>query len=218
MLKSIRFLLFVAFLFVACLCFSQKPSKTKPSTTKPSPAKSSEIDVEHSTITVHVLRAGVFGFTGDNHEVQAPIARGKLDEAAKTIEFEIETAKMQVLDPKMEPAKRAQVQEKMLGPEVLNTAQYPLIQFTSTSVASGRIGQWSVTGNLKLHGQTHPVVVQVSQPADEAALANSRTKGHHYRGTATLKQTDFGIKPVSVAGGTVKVKDELKLDFEIVTR
>jgi polyisoprenoid-binding protein YceI len=216
--RSIRFLLFAAFLFAACLCFSQKPSKTKTSSTKPSPNKSSEIDVENSSITVHVLRSGVFGFTGDNHEVHAPIARGKLDEAAKTIEFEVETAKMEVLDPKMEPAKRAQVQEKMLGPEVLDTAQYPRIQFTSTSVASDKIGHWQVTGDLKLHGQTHPVVVQVSEPADEVSLASSRPKVHHYHGTATLKQSDFGIKPVSVAGGTVKVKDELKLDFEIVTR
>jgi hypothetical protein len=36
-----------------------------------------------------------------------------------------------------------------------------------------------------------------------------------YRGSATLKQTDFGITPVTVAGGTVKVKDEVKIEFEI---
>jgi hypothetical protein len=31
----------------------------------------------------------------------------------------------------------------------------------------------------------------------------------------TLKQTDFGITPVTVVGGTVKVKDEVKIEFEI---
>jgi hypothetical protein len=30
-----------------------------------------------------------------------------------------------------------------------------------------------------------------------------------------LKQTDFGIQPVSVAGGTIKVKDELEIEFTI---
>jgi hypothetical protein len=40
-------------------------------------------------------------------------------------------------------------------------------------------------------------------------------KGEHYRGSATLRQTDFGIKPLTVAGGTVKVKDEVKIEFEI---
>jgi hypothetical protein len=33
-----------------------------------------------------------------------------------------------------------------------------------------------------------------------------------------LKQRDFGIEPVSVGGGTVKVKDELRVEFEIVAK
>lgn len=31
----------------------------------------------------------------------------------------------------------------------------------------------------------------------------------------TIKQTDFGIKPVSVGGGLVRVKNEVELDFRI---
>jgi hypothetical protein len=34
----------------------------------------------------------------------------------------------------------------------------------------------------------------------------------------TLNQTDYNIKLVSVAGGTLKLKDELKFSFEIVAR
>jgi hypothetical protein len=33
-----------------------------------------------------------------------------------------------------------------------------------------------------------------------------------------LRQKDFGITPVSVAGGSVKVKDEVRIEFEIVGR
>jgi hypothetical protein len=40
----------------------------------------------------------------------------------------------------------------------------------------------------------------------------------HYRGSATLKQTDFGIKPISIGGGMVKVKDEVKIDFDFASR
>ena len=35
-------------------------------------------------------------------------------------------------------------------------------------------------------------------------------------GQFALRQTDYGIKPVTVAGGTIKVKDELKFSFNIV--
>jgi hypothetical protein len=39
--------------------------------------------------------------------------------------------------------------------------------------------------------------------------------GDAYSGRAEIKQTDFGIKPVTVGGGLVKVKDELEIEFEI---
>jgi hypothetical protein len=38
----------------------------------------------------------------------------------------------------------------------------------------------------------------------------------HYRGSAALQQREFGITPVRFAGGTVKVKDEVKIEFDIV--
>jgi hypothetical protein len=40
----------------------------------------------------------------------------------------------------------------------------------------------------------------------------------HYRGSASLKQTAFGITPITIAGGAVKVKDEVSIEFDIVTR
>ncbi len=38
------------------------------------------------------------------------------------------------------------------------------------------------------------------------------------RRSAAIRQSDFGIKPVSVAGGTLKLKDEIDLSFDIVAR
>jgi hypothetical protein len=40
--------------------------------------------------------------------------------------------------------------------------------------------------------------------------------GGHYRGSAAFKQSNFGISPERIAGGTVKVKDEVKIEFDIV--
>jgi hypothetical protein len=42
-----------------------------------------------------------------------------------------------------------------------------------------------------------------------------RHEGEAYTGSTRLKQTDFGIQPVSVAGGAVKVKDEVEISFKI---
>ena len=38
------------------------------------------------------------------------------------------------------------------------------------------------------------------------------------RGDFSIKQSDYDIRPVSAAGGTIKLKDELKLSFDIAAR
>jgi hypothetical protein len=37
-------------------------------------------------------------------------------------------------------------------------------------------------------------------------------------GEFSLSQTSYGIKPVSIAGGSLKLKDELKCSFDILAR
>jgi hypothetical protein len=54
-----------------------------------------------------------------------------------------------------------------------------------------------------LHGITGKVSVVIKKDGDR------------YFGTTKLKQSDYGMKPVSVAGGTVKVKDEILVEFDI---
>jgi polyisoprenoid-binding protein YceI len=61
-----------------------------------------------------------------------------------------------------------------------------------------------VHGELTLHGETRPVRVTVEGQ-------NGR-----YHGSAELRQKDFGITPVTVAGGTVKVKNEVRVEFDVV--
>jgi polyisoprenoid-binding protein YceI len=110
---------------------------------------------------------------------------------------------MRVLDPEASQDTRAQIQKTMQGPQVLDASHFPEIHFQSTTVEPKGADHWVVQGKLDLHGQTHPVTVDVT------------LKDGFYRGSVTLKQTGFGITPVSIAGGTVKVKDEVKVQFQI---
>ena len=164
------------------------------------------IDTERSVLTVHVFRSGIFSFAGDNHEIRAPIASGTIDEGKPAVEFVVQANQMKVLDPDLDAGKRAQVQANMLGPEVLDTQQFPQIRFHSTSVEASGTDTWLVHGELSLHGVTRPIVVRVSEAQQE------------YHGVASLKQTDFGIKPIRAGAGTVRVKDAVKIEFAIVTR
>jgi hypothetical protein len=44
---------------------------------------------------------------------------------------------------------------------------------------------------------------------------NVREAAGHYTGVARLKQSDFGIAPIKIAGGAVRVKDEVEIQFDI---
>ena len=163
-----------------------------------------KIDVKQSSFKISVFKSGFFSAFGHNHEIQAPISAGTVDQSKPSVTLSVQSADLRVLDPEASPGTRADVQKTMLGPDALDTERFPQISFHSTSIEPAGTNLWNVRGDLALHGETKPLEVRVS-------LVDG-----HYRGVVTLKQRDFGIAPVSVAGGTVKVKNEVKVEFDIV--
>lgn len=161
------------------------------------------IDTEKSAMTVRVYKAGLLSALGHNHEITAPITRGVVDTTARAVELHVKTGALQVRDPEASDKDRAEIQSTMLGPEVLDAERYPEIVFRSTGAEPVGEGSWMVHGNLTLHGQTRTVAVEV------------RETGGHYVGTSRIKQTDFEIKPVKVAGGAIRVKDTIRIEFDI---
>jgi len=168
-------------------------------------AESRRVDGERSTLTVLVYKTGLFSALADNHVITAPIATGAFsDEAPFSVEMTVRAADLKVVDPDVAASRRAEVQTRMLSREVLDVATFPEIAFTSTAIEAAGKGRWNVTGRMTIHGATRTVTFPTT------------FESGHYRGSFPLKQRDFGIEPISVAGGTVKVKDELKIQFDIV--
>jgi polyisoprenoid-binding protein YceI len=163
------------------------------------------IDIEHSTIRVHVGKAGLFSAAGHEHWVTAPIAEGSLDDGQPShIWFRVAAGKLTVEpDKAVSASDQAQVQRDMQT-KVLDSEQFPDIRFNSTSIQPSGDGTWVVRGDLTVHGQTRPVSTNVRKQQDA------------YVGHCQIKQTDFGIHPIKVGGGMVKVKDELDIEFSIV--
>jgi hypothetical protein len=84
--------------------------------------------------------------------------------------------------------------------EVLKRA--PIV-FRSTSVEPGGDGKLAVSGELELGGARHPIAFALSLGSDG-----------HLTGAATLKQSDWGIKPYSALFGTLKVLDEVQVEID----
>jgi polyisoprenoid-binding protein YceI len=173
-------------------------------------AQSKAIDVNKSSLKIRVFKSGAFAAFAHDHEIQAPIEEGKIEDgkadssAHASVQLRVDSRKMRVLDPEVSADKRGEIQHTMQGPTVLDVEKFPEISYASTTVTSRGDGRWEVHGDLMLHGQKQPVAVEVS------------LQDGHYRGSASLKQSSFGITPIRIAGGTVKVKDEVKIEFDVV--
>ena len=169
----------------------------------PSSAQDRVIDTNRSTVTIRVFKAGLFRAFADDHLIQAPLLDGSLDPAIPHVQVVIDARRMRVLDPGLSAKDRQDVQTRMLGSDVLDVSRFQWISFHSATIQRLDAGGWRVHGELELHGQIHPMTLNVS-------LENG-----HYKGSATLRQSDFGIAPISIIGGTVKVRDEVGVDFDI---
>jgi len=167
-------------------------------------AQQHALDVQKSKLTVRVYKSGLFSAFAHDHEVAAPILRGTAEISGHpSVEMEVDARTLQVVDPNSSEKERGEIQKTMLGPEVLDSERFHEIAFQSTVVEPNGPERWGAHGNLTLHGQSQPVTVNV------------RYEGGHYIGDATFKQTNFGIRPVRIAGGTVKVKDEVRIEFDV---
>lgn len=169
-------------------------------------AEEHAIDTQQSRLIVHAYKTGLFSGFAHDHEIEAPIARGNVDLKNRHVELEFDVERMKVLDPKESTDKREEIQKTMLSDKVLDAAQYPKIQFASRAVRETADGSYDVDGDLTLHGTTRPVKFPV------------KVRDGIFSGKVPVTQTKFGIKPVSIAGGAVKVKDVVDIQFEVRLR
>src|SRR5262245_330020 len=165
-----------------------------------------QIDTEKSVMKVRVFNSGIFCALGHEHEISAPIESGSFSEDPPVVELKVSATKMKVEDRDVSEKDRAEIQQTTLGPKVLDSEQFPEIRFHSNQVKKLAENKWQAQGELTVRGQTRPVTVSVSK------------ENGAYRGSTELKQKDFGITPVTAGGGTVKTKNELRIEYEIYVK
>ena len=177
------------------------------------------VDPAQSSVRIHVGKSGAFSFAGHTHEVAAPALSGEVtadpaDLAASRVALTFQAGALKV-QPEGEPAGDApKVEEAMRGPKVLDAARFPTISFKSQRVSGREAGggtyDLELAGEIALHGVTRPITFPVHVEVSGDTLTAS--------GKAVLRHDQFGMQPVSAAGGSVKVKNEIAVEYRIVAR
>jgi len=176
------------------------------------------LDPGASTFTVQAFAAGLFSAFGHDPVIGIKDFSGAAEFVPDTFEhaslsLNINANSMTVINNVKESDRREI--ERMMREEVLETAKFPTIVFESHNITMSRAGagrfRTRVVGDLTLHG-----ISQKNLWINGEVIFND--EGFRAKGNCALKQTDYQIKLVSVAGGTMKIKNEVQCKFEIVAK
>lgn len=175
------------------------------------------IDPGSSRFTVRAFAQGLLSGFGHNPVIAIRDFSGEVnfapDDLIKgSVGITIQAASFEVQNDVSEKDLREIA--RTMNDQVLEVKRFPEIAFESRQVSGIKLGESlyvvKIEGDLFLHGVTRPQTVSANvAPADDKLRAY---------GEFSIKQSDFRIKPVSVAAGALKLKDELKLSFDITAK
>jgi polyisoprenoid-binding protein YceI len=175
------------------------------------------VDARSSRFTVQAFATGILSAMGHNPKIGIRTFTGEVDfsaEAAQASGFRLsmKSNSLGVLDDVSDKDRRDI--ERMMNEQVLEPSKYPEITYDAPAITMTRIDaalfSATLSGTLAFHGVSHNQIIFARIAVFDEMLRAS--------GEFTLSQSDYDIKPISVAGGALKVKDELKFSFEMVAR
>ena len=220
----------VAMLAACASSPSAPPLQAGPQTAMPvapvaAPRMAYQIDPAASTLHILVYRGGTLARLGHNHVISSHHITGSIWHAASLADsgFDI-TVPVQTLVVDDSSARAAEGEDfaasvsedarqgthaNMLRAALLDADRYPDIHIRSTTI-QGDTQAPTVTAEIRIKAQTRLVTLPVVLSVSESDM--------RVVGAFNIRQTDFGITPLSVALGALQVQDTLSIKFELVAR
>jgi polyisoprenoid-binding protein YceI len=172
------------------------------------------IDPTSSRFAVRAFAAGLLSGFGHNPVIAFRDFSGEVNFASgditkSSVGITIKAASFEVQNDVSEKDRREII--RTMNDQVLEVGRFSDIAFESRQISGMQLGEslyvLKIEGDLFLHGVTRRQTVSVHVvPTDDKLRAY---------GEFSIKQSDFKIKLVSVAGGALKVKDELRISFDV---
>lgn len=200
-----------------------QPTPTQPAPPTEAGATIYQIDPQASALHVFVYRGGTFARLGHNHVMTSKSVTGRVwmlpQFTASGFEMSFPVADLIVDDPDARRAAGADfpleipandkegTRKNMLRKEVLDAETYATVMVKSATV-EGSLQAPQITARITIKNATKEVVVPTSIAINGEQLTAS--------GEFDILQTDFGMKPFSVALGALEVQDRLHIRFNLV--
>jgi polyisoprenoid-binding protein YceI len=175
------------------------------------------IETKGSTFTVKAFATGLLSALGHSPTIAVPDFEGEIFLNSDAVEqsslrMVIHSASLTVTGD-VSGKDREEINGRM-HEEVLESDSFPDVVYECSRGSASKTGEgqyWvALNGDLTLHGVTR------SQPVSARVSVNGTTL--RAAGEFSVRQSDYEIRPVSALGGAVRLKDELKLFFDISAR
>ena len=176
-----------------------------------------KIDARASQFTVKAFASGLISVVAHSPTFAISEIAGEVTFEANSIDqasvwMNIDPSGLRLKDEVTSEERR--IIATVMHQEVLESLKYPSITFESRRVSTTKLGEnlyrVAMVGDLTLHGVTRQVSLTAQAVIGEDTL--------RCIGEFTILQTDFAMNIVSVAGSTLRLKDELRLGFFIIAR
>jgi polyisoprenoid-binding protein YceI len=130
-----------------------------------------------------------------------------------SLTMSVKADSLEETDPIFTPVQK-EIINKELDEIVLETAKYPEITFKSTAVTGRPAGPGTfvvkIKGDLTLHGVTRSIEIPATVSVDGNTLRAT--------GAFEIDRKDFNVKATNAFHGLVRVKHDLKFQFDIVAK
>ena len=174
------------------------------------------IDTRASQFTVQAFASGVISALSHSPKIAIREWTGEVQVAASatgsSLKVRVKSASLEVLD-ELKESDRQEI-HRVRKIELLETDRFPEIVYESSEVRLEKqkedLYRASVVGKLNLHG-----VTSNQEFFSQVALGVDTARAY---GNFSLRQSDYNIPIASIAGGTLKLHDELKFSFYVVAR
>jgi polyisoprenoid-binding protein YceI len=166
-----------------------------------------KIDSQHSSAHFVVRHLMITNVRGGFSGVQGIVVYDSDNPAASSVEATIDAASINTNE--------AQRDAHLKSADFLDVEKYPTIKFQSKHLKKLGDGEWSLAGDLTLHGVTKEVVLKLEGPTAETKdpYGNLRIGAS---ATTRIKRSDFGLNfNIVMEAGGIAIGDDLKIEIEV---
>ena len=164
-----------------------------------------QLDPYHTQVEFSAKHLGMMTVRGHFDEVSATANSDPEHPETSSVEVTISTASIRTNNGVRDNDLRSS--------NFLEVEKYPAMTFKSTGVQRAGQDRYTLTGDLTIKGNTHPVVLDVVKYGE---FNDPGMMGHRiaYSATSKINRKDFGLTFNAILDGRLVVSEEIQIQIE----